>query len=99
MTAIALDRETKEYWDIIKSASSKSKLSLIMLLSASMADEDIVVTHAMPLKAHRRTALSDEQIEDEMKGSPVPIESSDENISELIDANRGRIVEGLEKWL
>jgi len=38
MTAIALDKETSNYWEIIKDASNKAKLTLMTLISASMVE-------------------------------------------------------------
>ena len=102
MTAIALDRETRNYWEQIKSASSKAKLTLITLLSASMADEeDVVVTCAtLPVSARRLNTMSDEEMELEMQGEPVPITTEEETpLVDIVEANSGRIVKGLEKWL
>ena len=39
MSAIALDRETSNYWDLVKGASHKTKLTLLSLISASMTEE------------------------------------------------------------
>ena len=102
MTAIALDSETRNYWEQIKSASSKAKLTLITLLSASMADEEnVVVTRATsPANARRLNTMTDEDKELEMQGEPVPITAEDETpLVDIVEANSGRIVKGLEKWL
>lgn len=100
MTAIALDQETSNYWEMIKGASNKAKLMLLTLISASMTDEEVVITHKKPAKAHRVSAMTDEQMEREMQGEPTPIMAAEEaDPSDIVDANRGRIVNGLEKWL
>jgi hypothetical protein len=100
MTTLALDRETSHYWDYIKDASNESKLTLITLISASMAGEKVVTTKTEPVKAHRFNALTDEQMEREMQGEPTPIIANNEtSTADIIDANRGRLVNGLEKWL
>ena len=101
MTAITLDRETSNYWELIKSASNKAKLSLITLLSSSIADtEDMIITHQKPAKARRLNAMTDEQMEQEMQGEAIPISAETETTAqEIITANRGRIAKGLEKWL
>lgn len=39
MSAIALDRETSNYWELVKGASHKTKLTLLSLISASMTEE------------------------------------------------------------
>ena len=100
MTAIALDSETRNYWEQIKSASSKAKLTLITLLSASMADEEGMVITRRPSKVHRLSTMTDEQMELEMQGEATPIMIEEEAIpADIVKANSGRISEGLEKWL
>ena len=100
MTAIALDRETRNYWEQIKCASSKAKLTLITLLSASMADEEEMVITRRPSKVRRLSTMTDEQMELEMEGEPTPIMIEKEEIpADIVKANSGRIAKGLEKWL
>lgn len=102
MTAIALDSETRNYWEQIKCASSKAKLTLITLLSASTADEDkVVATRAtLPVIARRLNTMTDEEKELEMQGEPVPLTTEDEtSLYDIVEANSGRIAKGLEKWL
>lgn len=100
MTAITLDRETSKYWDIIKNASNKAKLTLLTLISASMVEDEVITTNKKPAKAHRLSAMSDDDMEREMQGDPVPIIADNEvNPADIIEANRGKIVKGLEKWL
>ena len=100
MTAIALDRETSNYWEMIKGASNKAKLTLLTLISASMSGDEVVVTQKNPAKARRMSAMTDEQMEREMQGEPTPIMAAEEtDPSDIVDANCGRIANGLEKWL
>ena len=101
MNTLAIDRETSNYWELIKRANDKSKLTLITLLSSSLSyKEDELVVETKPLKAHRLDTVSDEEMESLMEGTPVPITDDGEgDISGFVDANRGRIVKGLEKWL
>ena len=100
MTAIALDRETSNYWEMIKGASNKAKLTLLTLISASMSGDEVVVTQKNPAKARRMSAMTDEQMEREMLGEPTPIMAAEEtDPSDIVDANCGRIANGLEKWL
>ena len=73
MTSVALDRETSNYWDYIKDASQKAKLTLLTLISASMTDEDVVTTRIKTAKARRLGAMTDEQMEREMQGTPIPL--------------------------
>ncbi len=99
MTAIALDRETSSYWEMIKNASNKTKLTLLTLISASMVDDEIT-TSPKPTKARRSSAMTDEEMELEMQGKATPItESLDTKLSDIVDGNCKRIAKGLEKWL
>lgn len=60
----------------------------------------MVTTNKKPVKAHRLSAMSDDDMEREMQGDPVPIIADNEvNPADIIEANRGKIVKGLEKWL
>ena len=100
MTAIAVDKETSNYWEMIKGASNKAKLTLMALISASMVDDEIITTRQKPVKAHRLSAMTDEEMELEMHGDATALSGEDEGaLSEIVEANRGRIVKGLEKWL
>ena len=49
MTAIALEKETQNYWNLLKDASNEVKIALISMLSSSMLpkaeDSGIVVRH------------------------------------------------------
>ncbi len=100
MTAIAVDKETSNYWEMIKGASNKAKLTLMALISASMVDDEIITTRQKPVKAHRLSAMTDEEMELEMQGDATALSGEDEGaLSEIVEANRGRIVKGLEKWL
>ena len=87
MTTIALDQETSNYWEMIKGASKNAKLMLLTLISASMTDEEVIITHKKPM-------------EQEMEGAPTPIMVAEEvDPSDIVEANRGRVANGLEKWL
>jgi len=101
MTTIALDRVTNNYWNLIKTASDKEKLMLIAMLSSSLADGDgNVAIETKTIKAHRRNALSDEEMEQLITGTPLPLTSDgDANIQDIVEAHQGRIAKGLEKWL
>lgn len=101
MTTIALDKETSNYWNYIKKASDKEKLTLIALLSSSLADgNDAVKVETKPLKARRLNALSDEEMENLMQGDSVPVsDSEDTELKDIVEANSGRLTKGLEKWL
>ena len=101
MTAITLDRETIHYWEMIKGASNKAKLALLTLISASMSGDEVILTQKKPAKARRVSAMTDEQMEREMQGEPTPIvvAGSEAAPNDIVDANRGRIANGLDRWL
>ena len=100
MTTITLDQETSTYWEMIKGASKKAKSMLLTLISASMTDEEVIITHKKPMEAHRICVMTDDQMEQEMEGAPTPIMVSEEaDPSDIVEANRGKVANGLEKWL
>lgn len=101
MTTVALNSEASTYWNYIKNASNEVKLTLISLLTASMnSSEEAVVEKAKPLKARRLNAMTDEEMEREMQDNPQPFTSADEAMpADIIEANRGKIAKGLERWL
>ncbi len=99
MTSIVLDKETSNYWELIKSASNKAKLTLIALLSSSMAEDGVIIEKHKPLKARRLSRISDTDMEKEICGDPSPIVADEPDISKIVEGNKGRILNGLEKWL
>ena len=100
MATIVLDKETSNYWDLIKTASNKAKLTLIALLSSSMAEEDgVIIEKHKPLKARRLSRISDTDMEKEICGDPSSIVADEPDITKIVEGNKGRILSGLEKWL
>ena len=60
----------------------------------------MVTTNKKPVKARRLNAMSDDDMERGMQGDPIPIIVNNEvSLADIIEANRGKIVKGLEKWL
>jgi len=101
MTTIALERETKDYWNLIKDATKEVKLALVALLNTSIADDTSSVgIETRPAKALRLSRLSDEEMESLMQGDSTPISNECESkTSDIVNANCGRLANGLEKWL
>ena len=102
MPATALDRETLKYWDSIKGAGRETKLTLISLLSTSLKesmDNDCVAPeHRRKLRARHRSVTA--QLPSNYDAEPIPLPSeTDSTLSGIIDANSGKLIEGLEKWL
>lgn len=83
MTTLTLDRETSRYWELIRTADRRSKLMLITLLSSSLAegDDSIAIAPRRPLRASRPGAMTDEQMEQEMTGQPVPLGDTQSDVS------------------
>ncbi|MBR1504050.1 MAG: hypothetical protein IJ618_09250 [Prevotella sp.] len=102
MSTVVLERETKNYWNLIKDAGNEVKLALITLLSSSMSkDSDAIIFESKPVKAKRLHAMTDEMMAEEIKGEPIPL-CGDENeiaVDDIVAANSGRLKDGMEKWL
>ena len=77
MTAIVLERETNNYWNLIKNVSSEVKLALISRLSNSLINE----------VAQERTS-ADGLIDDILEIAPKDALLSDEEIMQEIKAVR-----------
>ena len=45
---------------------------LLTLISASMTGDEMVITQKKPAKARRVSAITDEQMEREIQGEPMP---------------------------
>ena len=100
MTAITVERETNNYWNLIKDAGSEVKLALITLFSASMSKDSDVQVKTRKLKAHRLNSIADNEMEQLMQGEPTPItDVAETNLADIVSANSGRIINGMEKWL
>ena len=60
MTTLALEQETKNYWQMLKGASDQVKLSLISLLSSSLVSKEDV---AKPSDEVLHASISPEDLE------------------------------------
>ena len=79
MTAIVLERETNNYWNLIKDVSIEVKLALIPKLSNSLIFE-------FPKKAKDVSATS--LIDDILENAPKDVPLTDEDIMQEIKAVR-----------
>lgn len=59
----------------------------------------IVLDKGKPLKGRRLSLISDTDMEKEICGDPSPIVADEPDISKIVEGNKGRILNGLEKWL
>ena len=80
MTAIVLERETNNYWNLIKNVRTEVKLALISLLSNSLIDE-------MP-KNTGIASSADSLIDDILDNAPKDVPLTDEDIMQEINAVR-----------
>ena len=80
MTAIALERETNNYWNLIKDVSAEIKLALITRLSSSLIYE-------MPTMMHTASS-ADMLINEILENAPKDAPLTDEDIMQEIKAAR-----------
>ena len=80
MTAVVLERETNNYWNLIKDVSAEIKLALISRLSSSLLYE-------MPTKAQSASS-ADMLINDILDNAPKDVPLTDEDILQEIKAVR-----------
>ena len=78
MTAIAIERETSNYWSLIKNASAEIKLALIARLSNALVAET----------QQQKSALVANFIADIQANAPKDVPLTDEEIQEEINAVR-----------
>ena len=78
MTAIVIERETSNYWSLIKNASAEIKLALIARLSNALVAE----------MQQQKSALVANFIADIQATAPKDVPLTDEEIQEEIDAVR-----------
>lgn len=60
MTTIAIEQETKNYWQLLQGASDQVKLALISLLSSSLVSKKDAATHSSEAV---QTAIRPEDLE------------------------------------
>ena len=77
MTAIAIERETNNYWSLVKNASAEIKLALIARLSNALVSET----------QQKRTEAAS-LIAEIQANAPLDVPLSDEEIQEEINAVR-----------
>ena len=78
MTAIAIERETSNYWSLIKNASTEIKLALIARLSNALVAET----------QQQKSALVANFIADIQANAPKDVPLTDEEIAAEVNAVR-----------
>lgn len=77
MTAVVLERETNNYWELIKNVSSEVKLALIARLSSSLIREAV-----------EEKSETDRLIDEILQNAPANVTLTDEDIQQEINAVR-----------
>ena len=77
MTTAVLERETNNYWELIKNLSAEVKLALIARLSSSLVRESV-----------QEKSEADRLIDEILQNAPVDASLTDEEIQQEINAVR-----------
>ena len=77
MTTVALERETNDYWELIKNLSAEVKLALIARLSSSLVREAV-----------RDENQTNNLIDEILQNAPNNVSLTDEEIQQEINAVR-----------
>lgn len=77
MTAIVLERETNNYWELIKNVSTEVKLALISRLSNALINE-----------VAQKKMSAESLIDDILENAPENVPLNDEDIMQEIKAVR-----------
>lgn len=93
------------YWELLRPLSVKVKLKLASMLTASVCEEESIsekVTKGRRKAKVIRRALntpSDRELEARFEGSDMPELPADPAWSHVINANTGKTIKPIEKWL
>lgn len=77
MTTAVLERETNNYWELIKNLSAEVKLALIARLSSSLVREAV-----------QEKSEADSLIDEILQNAPANVSLTDEEIQQEINAVR-----------
>ena len=93
------------YWNMLSPLSTKIKLQLAALLTTSVYEEESrkeTLNSPNRIRSVRRRANdvpTDAQLEARFAGKEVPSFSEDPEWNEVINANTGKTIKPIEKWL
>ena len=89
------------YWNMLRSQSRRVKLSLASKLTSSVLEEEASLGGSSRRRVKRRfdNAPSDAELEERFAGKSVPAQPDDAPWSEIINANIGKTIKPIEKWL
>lgn len=92
-------------WNMLRTQSRRVKLSLASKLTSSVLEEENSIADLSETKSRRKVksrytnAPSDAELEEKFAGKSVPQQSEDAPWSEIINANIGKTIKPIEKWL
>ena len=93
------------YWDDLRTLSIKAKLQLASLLTTAALEEEtrksdsIVSSKSRVVKRRAANVPTDEQLEQRFAGAKTPEIPEDLSWSVVINANTGKTIKPIEKWL
>ena len=93
------------YWEQLRSLSIKAKLRLATMLTTSVLEEESQEVEVKPAKRvakiirRAKNAPSDAELQARFEGLDMPNQPKDPEWSQVIDANIGKTIKPIEKWL
>ncbi len=93
------------YWEMLRPLSAKVKLKLALMLTASVREEESASEKSIKgrrtAKVARRAlnSPSDMELESRFGGNDMPEPPADPVWSQVINANTGKTIKPIEKWL
>lgn len=93
------------YWNMLRTLSKRVKLSLASKLTSSVLEEETSLADTPDTKTRRKVksryanAPSDAELEEKFAGKSVPQQPEDAPWNEIINANIGKTIKPIEKWL
>lgn len=94
------------YWNMLRTQNRRVRLSLASkLISSGLEEEESSYADMSEKRPHRKVrsryanAPSDAELEKKFAGKSVPQQPEDAPWSEIINANMGKTIKPIEKWL
>ena len=90
---------------MLRTQSRRVKLSLASLLTSSVVEEESALDNHLESQPRRKVksryanAPSDEELEERFAGKSIPQQPEDAPWNEIINANIGKTIKPVEKWL
>ena len=89
------------YWDKLRTLSRKARLNLASRLTISVLEEETETPFQRKAKVKKAyNSPTDDQLEAIMIDRPMPeVHESEDTWDEVINANIGKTIKPIEKWL